>query len=128
MTTFECVDCKQVKPVHINGSTAYAVLPDTTRVCYTCCGERDKRDMEAGKPTVLYVTVNATDSGRGPNAVVSNWPGTLKIPCGAKVSKRGGGFGCQRTDVWFSYAGFNWHGVNRGDNDVVRCRTIKKPL
>lgn len=34
-------------------------------------------------------------------------------------------WGAQRTDVWFNADGSSWHGVNVGDNDIVRCKRIK---
>lgn len=34
-------------------------------------------------------------------------------------------WGCQRTDVWFNADGSTWHGVNIGDNDIVRCSRNK---
>lgn len=34
-------------------------------------------------------------------------------------------WGAQRTDVWFFATGSKWHGVNLGDNDIVRCKRIK---
>ena len=34
-------------------------------------------------------------------------------------------FGAQRRDVWFRCDGSIWHGVNLGDNDIVRCKRTK---
>ncbi len=32
----------------------------------------------------------------------------------------------KRTDLWFTGPdGKNWHGVNIGDNDIVRCKRVK---
>lgn len=35
-------------------------------------------------------------------------------------------WGAQRTDVWFNFDGSVWHGVNIGDNDIVRCKRTKQ--
>ena len=34
-------------------------------------------------------------------------------------------WGAPRLDVWFNAAGATWHGVNVGDNDIVRCKRNK---
>lgn len=34
-------------------------------------------------------------------------------------------WGAKRLDVWFLANGQAWHGVNVGDNDIVRCKRIK---
>lgn len=34
-------------------------------------------------------------------------------------------FGAQRMDVWFRAFGANWHGVNVGDNDILRVKKTK---
>ncbi len=42
-----------------------------------------------------------------------------------KVSHSRNNWGAQRTDVWFNADGSSWHGVNLGDNDIVRVKRIK---
>lgn len=34
-------------------------------------------------------------------------------------------FGAQRLDIWFYLDGRRWHGVNLGDNDIVRVKRTK---
>ena len=41
----------------------------------------------------------------------------------AKHSKNN--WGTPRIDVWFNADGSTWHGVNLGDNDIVRCKRNK---
>ena len=120
-THFTCIDCKLEKPVQHDFGTGYAVLKGDDKLCYECWGKRDKADMITFGEAVLYVR------GRDLRHCVTNWPGTLRIePNRVRVSRNGGGFGCQRTDVWFKGPdGANWHGVNRGYNDVLRCKRIK---
>lgn len=62
----------------------------------------------------------------GPEWFATNWPGTLRIPAGIKHAPRAGGFGANRVDAWFEYQGARWHGVNRGDNQILRCRRLKE--
>lgn len=42
-----------------------------------------------------------------------------------RVSVSRHNLGIWRTDVWFYADGSTWHGVNIGDNDIVRCSRNK---
>jgi hypothetical protein len=42
-----------------------------------------------------------------------------------RMTRSRNNWGAQRTDVWFVVDGVHWHGVNLGDNDIVRCRRNK---
>lgn len=56
MATFQCFDCREVKPVQTDGGTGYAVLSKLNeRVCYACAADRDRRDASLGRPIVAYV-------------------------------------------------------------------------
>ncbi len=93
-------------------------------LCYPCCGKNDEAAMIRDGRAVLYLV------SRSPARVewhVTNWPGTLDLETTERrYSKHGGGFGAQRTDVWFTGPdGKPWHGVNQGDNQVLRCRRVK---
>lgn len=103
-------------------------------VCFDCCGRADLAQMRATGRGCMYLT-RASDDTNGPRGIgsrathkVSNWPGTLSVPAGAVRESRGGGFGARRRDTWFCLPGdpFLWHGVNRGDNDILRCRRTKE--
>ncbi len=128
---FTCADCGEEK-CHVNpngcGGTGYATVRDggvEKKVCYDCIGKREIADMIETGRAVLYLTV-AGDSAAAPlRPVVTNWPGTLKIP--VKSSKRSrNNFGAQREDVWFNGPdGKRWWGVNIGDNMLCRCRRLK---
>lgn len=94
-------------------------------VCFDCCGRADVSAMRATGRATLYLT---KQEGQIFGRTVCNWPGTLSIITGDVAHhKRAGGFGSNRTDVWFDGPdGYRWHGVNRGDNDILRCRRTRE--
>lgn len=132
MKTFTCADCKQTLPVQTNGGTGYATIADGSKVCYACCGERNKKDMiETGKATLYLSAVRC--SYALPNqkwntllARVSNWPSTLEFKVSANKAGRHNMAGT-RYDVWFTGPdGREWHGVTYGDNtQICHCRRNK---
>ena len=64
---------------------------------------------------VLYLTKDA----EGKHSA-SDWPGVHKIPVYyIRAGKNG------RTDVWFKTGGEIWHGVNIGDNQLLRVKRNK---
>lgn len=48
-----------------------------------------------------------------------------RFPC-YNVRKSRNNFGAQRTDVDFSFDGSRWHGVNIGDNQILRVKRCKR--
>ncbi len=130
---FVCDDCGESK-VHVNpngfGGIGYATVSEDgieKKVCYDCCAKRDCAEMAAQGRITLYLTV-AGDGAAAPKwPVVSNWPGTLKMPV---KSRRIGGhnFAGKREDVWFvGPDGRNWHGVCYGHNtQLCHCRRLKR--
>jgi hypothetical protein len=125
----QCHDCKQEippKPPGYSGESGYGTVlnPDGSRVdiCYPCCAERDRAELRSSDRWDGYVTRDAQGGYS-----VSNWPGSLKIRAEGKTRRNGHNWcNVQRTDVWFvGPDGAQWHGVNLGDNDVVRCRKSK---
>lgn len=106
-------------------------LERSKAVCYPCCGERDKRDMESSGRAVLYLSdvsggaIESRSTARD-RMHVTNWPGTLSIPVSAYRRSRNN-FGAQRIDVWFAFGGFEWHGINLGArNEILRCKRTKR--
>lgn len=89
--------------------------------------EAEMEGMTETGRAVLYL-VEASEAS-GSVATVTNWTGKARFP--VRYSKRSRHFvpNCcwqvWRTDVWFSVDGEEWHGVNIGDNDIVRCRRLK---
>jgi hypothetical protein len=132
--SFKCGQCGQVKPVGINGGTGYGYMqesPDAKPICYECCGENDRKSMiETGK-AVLYLTCESAPKMlrqgkcRSTSGHVSNWPGTLKFPCGTRVGRHN--IAGTRYDCWFRGPdGHEWHGVMYGENtQICRCKRTK---
>jgi hypothetical protein len=56
---------------------------------------------------------------------VTNWPGTLDIPIYlVKIGRHN--LAKVRRDVWFHFAGHDWHGVCYGnDTEIVHCQALK---
>ncbi len=133
---FKCGDCGLEKPLGGHGvSTGYGYYgpdkPDNAPICFECCGKRGRKDMvETGK-TTLYLTQDSNsgpslrlDGGRG-HATLTNWPGTLRLPCYVKRGHHN--IARVRYDVWFHFEGFVWHGVQYGDNtQLCRCKRTKE--
>lgn len=79
----------------------------------------------------LYVTITSApdqtrrnhvpDSG---SCTVSSWSGALKIPGQYKRTRRG--FGGESFDVWFTWDGEPWYGINQGDSQLLRVRRVKR--
>lgn len=96
-------------------------------VCYSCCAEQDKEAMRREGRIVLYLSDVGGADPRGSirdRLRVTNWPASLSLPVSAVRHSRNN-FGAQRTDVWFRFEGQEWHGVNVGDNQILRCRRLK---
>ena len=58
--------------------------------------------------------------------LVSDWPGTHKAQA-RHIRKSWHNFAGKdgRTDVWFNINGSTWHGVNIGDNQILRVKRSK---
>lgn len=62
----------------------------------------------------------------GDDLYVGTWASKPPMRCWCfDISHSRNNFGAQRTDVHFNYAGSRWHGVNIGDNDIVRVKRCK---
>jgi len=77
--------------------------------------------MKRGEPQALYLFGNATI---GENTQVGTWDSSHKWHC-FQTRHSQNNWGAKRIDVWFNFDGHTWHGVNIGDNDIVRCRRNK---
>lgn len=103
-------------------------LERSRAICYECCGRHDVAAMRATGRATLYVSLDSRGiltAGWHRDYSVTNWPGTLRIAATGQTRLHAGGFGAQRTDVWFTFEGQQWHGVNRGDNGILRCKRLK---
>jgi hypothetical protein len=97
-------------------------------VCYTCYNRKNEQRMRETGRAVLYLSdcvgVAADRSVSRDRLRVTNWPGSLSLPVSSVRHSRNN-FGAQRTDVWFRFDGADWHGVNVGDNQILRCKRLK---
>lgn len=98
------------------------VIVRAKAICYPCCGENEARNMRETGRAMLYLT---HEDGEPRVYYASNWPGSLKIRISGAVRHSHNNFGAQRVDVWFTFDGARWHGVNLGDNQILRCRRLK---
>lgn len=106
------------------GGTGYGIDSATnTRKCYACCAQSERASMISTGRATLYLTHEGVGDWR-----VTDWPGELSFfAYDTRRSRNGGGFGSQRTDAWFvGPDGFIWHAVNRGDNDIARCKRTRE--
>ena len=98
--------------------TGYGINIDRQKVCYQCCAAKDIGRMLLDGSTVMYLVED------GPKQYVTNWPGTLRIR--VEWSKKGKhNIARTRDDVWFSYMGSNWHGVQYGENSLCYVKRTK---
>jgi len=100
--------------------TGYGIDKDNNKVCFACCGERDKKDLiETGK---MFGYLAKDEQGN----YFGNWPGSFKIRVGY-IRKSNHNFAGRngRRDFWFSFNGCNYHGVNIGDNECARVKRVK---
>lgn len=111
---FDCADCGHhfVHMVKIGG-TGYASTDDGGKICYECCGRRDRVRMKHDGKICLYLTKDKDN-----RTIVCNWPGTLKIPVQHKTTGRHN-WARVRYDVWFLFDKSWWHGTQYGDNTML---------
>lgn len=90
-----------------------------------------KDDIEAHNAAVAETEwANLVESGRGilywDGRNVSNWTGSISLPADRVSSSWHNMAGKDgRTDVWFRINGVRWHGVNIGDNQILRVKRVK---
>lgn len=138
LRTFKCSQCHEVKPVpQGTGGTGYARNAQNRKVCYACCADNDREYMRTHDRIDLYLVQrdpipdraqrtyrNVNSAGKVREWFVTNWPSSLELPV---FTLKTGAHNIARTriDVWFKFEGREWHGVNIGDNDILRCRKLK---
>lgn len=117
-------------------TTGYGTAPNGERHCYECCAMRERESMKREGTATLYLHSEARPTGFGPDARstyvplnVTDWPGKLRFPVRSYSKSTFRGFGWRpipRVDVWFiGPDGATWHGINKGDNDILRCKRTK---
>lgn len=104
----------------------YGTDPTTGKKhCFACCGKREEAAMIATGCAVLYLESEPIPDRPGSTRHrVTNWPGTLSIPCQVRRGRHN--IARVRYDVWFKGPdGKPWHGVQYGDNtQICRCKRI----
>ena len=71
---------------------------------------------------MLYLT-KGTD---GIAWYASDWPSIHKVPIRTRRTSFHNFAGQNgRTDVWFQLGGSEWHGINIGDNQILRVKRLK---
>ena len=117
MNQFTCSRCGKTKTNKDKHTTGYATDNKGNKICFSCCANVDKEQMIKSGKIVLYL--NSRDK------VVSNWPGTLKIKVDT-INKGKHNIAGNRNDIYFSFNGKKWHGVQLGNNsDICRCKQLK---
>lgn len=103
-------------------------------VCYECCAEGDKQTMRDTGKITLYLSKTADyeelqqrlGNAKPSGWQVSNWPGSLVIPC-MKVNVGRHNIAGKRYDAYFIFEGYIWHGVQYGDNtQLIHCKRTKE--
>lgn len=115
------------------GLSKRAIADNGDKTCFDCCALVDREYMREHGRIDLYLTheksltierAYTTNQEWTHIAKVSNWPGTLSIPC--RVKKGRHNMARWRYDAWFTFEGQSWHGVQYGDNTmIIHCKKIK---
>jgi len=116
-TTFICDQCKKEIVHESEFSTGYGIDKNNNKVCFACCGENDKNSLLDLKPKEKFYLYF---DGK----IITNWPGTLKI-LPTRITKGNHNMCGTRLDVYFKLGDKWFHGLNLGDNQVLRVNTIK---
>ena len=120
--SFKCQSCHRELPIpREGGGTGYA-LYGGKRICYECAGKRETKEIGkkvAGSKHLFYLTK------KDGKYVVTNWPSTIRYTVTAMRKGRHNIAG-ERVDVWFQdHLGRKWHGVQIGDNEILRAKRLK---
>ncbi len=87
------------------------------KYCYACASKRLQAHMHTTGRGTLYLT--------GDDTTVQDFTGHFKTE--AKVTGTStNNMRAKRRDVSFRFNGEKWHGVNIGDNEILRCKRIKR--
>ena len=128
--SFQCGDCKEVKPVNTQGGgTGYGYATDTPEappICYACCSKRENDLLVREGKGYLYLTSRTMKPGNFCDGEVGNWPGGISFKCRVKSSFHN--IAGVRYDVWFTGPdGQPWWGVQYGNmTQVCRVRRVKR--
>lgn len=92
-------------------------------------GEMSQEEIKAHNAKLAQAEAYAMiDEGKGTLYLSDNkagsWDGSISYPV-RNVRKSRNNFGAERTDVDFYITGRRWHGVNLGDNQILRVKRCK---
>ena len=119
MNTFTCSKCNKEIENTDTFTTGYGVDKNDNKVCFACCGVDDKEYMRNNGKIDLYLVKKDN------RYHVVNWPSTLDFPVSYAKKGRHNIAGL-RYDVWFTFEGKTWHGVNYGVNsEICHCKVTK---
>jgi hypothetical protein len=119
MQNVTCHRCKRtIEREEGSFATGYGIDRHNHTICYACCGILDRKRMERDGYATLYLTET-------PNGYrVTNWPGSLTFS--AHVNRGRHNIAGVRYDAWFWLSGYQWHGVQYGNNtQIVHCKRTK---
>lgn len=118
------LECGHPESQHSSITRGYGKDAQGNRHCYACCADRDREQMRNEGKTCLYLTQDKT--GQNQIYMLSNWPGSLKIPV-RHIRKGRHNMARVRYDVRFVFEGSEWSGTQYGDNtQICHCRRLKK--
>lgn len=113
------LDCGHPPSAHGEIDTGYGTDDNGRTLCYACCAEGDRKRMRDTGRIILYLCRSQDGTW-----TISNWPGSLRLPCGIREGRHN--IARTRTDVWFTFEGEDWHGVQYGEmTQLCHCRRIK---
>jgi hypothetical protein len=121
-STFKCQSCHRELPVNKSGGTGYAIRGGK-KICYECAGKKEMKEISNKAPGGKHVFYLSKKDGKW---IVSNWPGSYVYPVHS-MKKGYHNIAGERVDVWFKdHNGHEWHGVQIGDNQILRATKLKK--
>ena len=119
---FTCDRCGESKEYESDHFSGYGTNSKGEKICFLCCAATDKQYMRDTGKAILYLNWNNPEDLNDKKPVVTNWPGTLTIPCWG-FSKGNHNIANIRYDVWFTFEGKEWHGVMYGNyTQICHCK------
>lgn len=126
------LDCGHESSHSLNITPGYGKTPDGRKICYACCAEFDREQMRKTGKITLYLKMQRYEStilGQKANGIyckaeLTNWPGSLKIPCFVHMGRHN--LARKQYNVRFEFEGQKWRGIQCGDDtELCHCRRNK---
>ena len=125
----KCFQCGGEFIRNYDFDTGYGVNREGHRICFKCCGENDRKELEnmkIGERTSLYLILDGDTVGGWGRAKVSNWPNSYVKHCNYKKGSHN--LAGVRYDVWFTEGKNYFHGVRYGRDSEICYVTCVKPF